>query len=537
MPAREFTVVILATLAAVAAAAAVSPDERGVGAAEPVFADFLDAAGAIETIDSGLTASFDGRDRAAWQSRFDQSLKSLNATLAKVSPDGMSLHDRRALASMRSAIALRTSTSSAPAGNCDDAVRPSATGRELRTALYACFSSVGDVVQFEGYSFTRGDALGLLERVAEPERRRALFMAMEPLWRAVNGENTPNSPYRRLLAAEAEHARANIADAEASLGLPAGIGERWLEQALGAWSSAARTAPLEPWDFRYAYSSATRTVQACAHHLEDANARFFDELGANLERLGVIEDLDARPGKAPVDYTEFARIGRQVAGSWRPAIPRVSIFLQEEGLGGAGELAHENGHAVHYAAIRALPSLQMPDELSLAAEAFADITGWSVFNPAWQRRYLGCAGTASEGRRARLGSVMLDVAWGLFEIRMARNPASDPNAVWTDITSRYLHIAAHPEWSWWAVRGQLVDDPGYMITYALGAFVTADLRARIRARIGEFDAGNKAWYPFVSARLFRYGGEDEPRLLLRRFLGRPVTRAALLRDIRAVGTP
>ncbi len=132
---------------------------------------------------------------------------------------------------------------------------------------------------------------------------------------------------------------------------------------------------------------------------------------------------------------------------------------------------------------------------------------------------------------------MLDVAWGLFEIRMARNPTSDPNAVWTDITSRYLHIAAHPEWSWWAVRGQLVDDPGYMITYALGAFVTADLRARIRARIGEFDAGNRAWYPFVSARLFRYGGEDEPRLLLRRFLGRPVTQAGLLADIRQMRFP
>jgi len=537
MPARELTVVILATLGAVAAATAESPDERRINAAEPLFADFLDAAGAIETIDSGLTTLFDERDHAAWQERFERSLHALNHALAEVSPEGMSTHGRRALAAMRSGVAFRTSTSSAPAGNCDDAVRASATGRELRTALYACFSSVGDAIQFEGYSFTRGDALGLLERVDEPERRRALFLAMEPLWRAVNGDNTPDSPYRRMLTVEAAHAGANIAAAEASLGLPARAAERWLEQALEAWSKAGGTETLEPWDFRYGYASATRTVQACAHQLEDANARFFDDLGANLARLGVIEDLDARPGKAPIDYTDFARIGRRVAGRWRPAIPRVSVFLQEEGLGAAGELAHENGHAVHYAAIRALPSLQMPDELSLAAEAFADITGWSVFNPAWQRRYLGCAGTESEGRRARLGSVILDVAWGLFEIRMARNPASDPNAVWTEITSRYLHIAPHPEWSWWAVRGQLVDDPGYMITYALGAFVTADLRAHIRARIGKFDAGNKAWYPFVSARLFRYGGEVEPQLLLRRFLGRPVTQAALLTDIRALGTP
>jgi hypothetical protein len=424
----------------------------------------------------------------------------------------------------------------APAGNCTDAARPDATGRELRTALYACFSSVGDEIQFEGYRYTRGDSLELLARLAEPERRRALFMAMEPLWRAVNGQNSPDSPYRRMITAEAAHAAANIADAEASLGLSAGTGERWLEQALAAWGRVQPAARLEPWDFRYSYSRAARDVQDCAHNLREANARFFSDLGADLTRLQVIVDVDARPDKAPVDYTDFARIGRTVGSAWRPAIPRVSIHLGEEGLGSANEMAHESGHAVHYAAVRARPSLQMPDDLSLAAESFADITGWSVFNPAWQRKYLGCASTAGDDRRARLGSVMLDLAWGLFEIRMARSPTNDPNVVWTDITSRYLHIVPHPELSWWAVRGQLVDDPGYMITYALGAFVTADLRAHMRARIGEFDGGNAGWYRFVSARLFRYGGEIEPRLLLRRFLGRPVAQAALLGDIRGLSS-
>lgn len=537
MPIRVLGVAVLVVLGALSAAAAGSPDEHRIDAAEPIFADFLDDAGAIATIDSGLTARFDGLDRAGWQARFDRDLQALNAALAAVSEQRLSPRGRRALAGMRSGIAYRTDSSLSPAGNCADAARPTATGRELRTALYACFSSVGDAIQFEGRSHTRGDALELLERLAEPERRRALFMAMEPLWRAINGENTPDSPYRRLIAAEAVHAGANIKDAESSLGLPAGSGERWLEQALEAWSGAGQVATLEPWDYHYAYSSAARTVQDCAHNMRDANARFFDDLGANLTHLGVIEDLDARPGKAPVDYTDFTRIGRRVGDAWRPAIPRVSVVLEGESLGSANELAHESGHAVHYAAIRAPPSLQMPDDLSLAAESIADITGWSVFNPSWQRKYLGCASTAGEGRRARLGSVVLDIAWGLFEIRMAQDPTGDPNAVWTDITSRYLHIAPHPELSWWAVRGQLVDDPGYMITYALGAFVTADLRAHIRERIGDFDAGNAGWYQFVSSRLLRYGGETEPRRLLRRFLGRPVTQAALLADIRETGSP
>jgi hypothetical protein len=160
-----------------------------------------------------------------------------------------------------------------------------------------------------------------------------------------------------------------------------------------------------------------------------------------------------------------------------------------------------------------------------------------VYNPAWQRKYLGCASTQADARQTLLGGVMLDVAWGLFESRMARNPASDPNAVWTEITSRYLHIVPHPELSWWAVRGQLVDDPGYMITYALSAFATADLRAKIRARIGEFDAGNSAWYRLVSDQLFRYGGELEPRALLHGFLGRPVSQQALLAAITELNAP
>ena len=49
-----------------------------------------------------------------------------------------------------------------------------------------------------------------------------------------------------------------------------------------------------------------------------------------------------------------------------------------------------------------------------------------------------------------------------------RSREADPNAVWTDITSRYLHVIPHPELAWWAVRVQLVDKPGYMVNYGLG---------------------------------------------------------------------
>jgi Zn-dependent M32 family carboxypeptidase len=126
---------------------------------------------------------------------------------------------------------------------------------------------------------------------------------------------------------------------------------------------------------------------------------------------------------------------------------------------------------------------------------------------------------------------MLDVAWALFEVRMLHQPASDPNAVWTDITSRYLRVVPHPEYSWWAVRVQLMDSPGYMVNYGLGAVITADVRHRIRQSLGPFDSGDPRWHSWISEQLLRVGGEFETSDLLRRFLGRPVSPQALIDDL------
>jgi Zn-dependent M32 family carboxypeptidase len=122
----------------------------------------------------------------------------------------------------------------------------------------------------------------------------------------------------------------------------------------------------------------------------------------------------------------------------------------------------------------------------------------------------------------------MDVAWALFEIRMLARPEADPNVVWTEITSRYLHIVPHPEWSWWALRVQLVETPGYMVNYGLGALLTANLREYIRETLGPFDAGNPGWYEWISERLLRQGEEHPTAELLRKFLGRPISPEAFL---------
>jgi hypothetical protein len=96
-------------------------------------------------------------------------------------------------------------------------------------------------------------------------------------------------------------------------------------------------------------------------------------------------------------------------------------------------------------------------------------------------------------------------------------------------------IVAHPEWSWWAVRGQLVESPGYMANYALSAIVAAALRARIGVVRGDWlrDGGDPGWYGFVSSELLRFGAERPAGEVLAGFLGRPLTVEPLLDDLGA----
>jgi hypothetical protein len=500
--------------------------------AERSYADFVDAAGAVETIDSGIVAEIGGADRAYWEHQRAANAALLHHTLPRIAPPDDQLA-RRSLEAMKAGLAYREGNAEGANLVCADAQRTDLSPQQLSGALYECFSSVGGAITFEDQTYARIAALQALEQIEEPARRRGLFLAMMALGRAVNDDNGAASPYRRLIAGRTDSMRASITNAEASLGLSPGEGETWLVAALEAWRRSDQGAPIEPWDFRYAYAGGAREVERCAsvEAVRAANERFFADLGAPIDSLNVIQDVGVRPGMSPVDFSDITTTGRMIDGVWRPATVRVSVILQSGGLGASAELAHEFGHVAHFAAMRSRASLLFPDDLTTTMEAIADITGWGVYDPAWQQRYLGCATTPEDGLRARLGPVILDIAWGLFETRLSQNPSLDPNAVWTQITHDYLNIVPHPELSWWAVRGQLVDEPGYMINYALGAFITADLRARIASRIGDFDAGNPRWYAETSAGLLRQGGDQPPAELLSAYLTRRVSPDALLADI------
>jgi Zn-dependent M32 family carboxypeptidase len=118
---------------------------------------------------------------------------------------------------------------------------------------------------------------------------------------------------------------------------------------------------------------------------------------------------------------------------------------------------------------------------------------------------------------------------------MLRHPDSDPNRVWTDITSRYLRITPHPELSWWAVRVQLIEEPGYMVNYGLGAVITAQIRQRIARQLGPFQAGDARWFGWISENLLVTGEEYETKNLLHRFLGGAVSPEALTGELERIG--
>jgi hypothetical protein len=512
---------------------------------EAVYADWLDAGSAVGTIDSGLDARVAGRGRDVWAARLRDLTARLDAAIAGIGTEALSPADTSVLDAIRKGIGENVPDvplvdAEHPAVHCADGDRP-ADLTTLQVALYACFEEIGNHIDFEGRTIVRTTALEELQQVPDGERRKRLFLALSPVWMAINGKNTADSPYRRMMAMNVVETRRTgsspIGNAAATLGITPQQAEQWLVQILEAWRARSDGPPLEPWDYWYASASASREL-ASAISLQSVlptSKRFYRDLGADLDRLGVRHDLEIRPGKAPLAYTEQIRIGRRIGNVWRPALVRVSANYAQGGLFVLNELIHEDGHAVHYAAVRTRPAFfSLGDDLFF--EAFADVPAWSSSEPAWQQKYLGMHASEGPALRELFSNVMLDAAWGLFELRMLAEPSSDPNQLWTDITSRYLNIVPHPELSWWALRVQLVRWPGYMINYGLGAVLTADIRQHIRETIGPFDAGNPQWYPWTSEHLLRFGSSIETPQLLHRFLGRAVSPAAILAQLQRVGS-
>ena len=234
--------------------------------------------------------------------------------------------------------------------------------------------------------------------------------------------------------------------AASGLGIDATATEHWLVAILDAWREATPTDPVEPWDFRYLGGEPSRLLSPSIPpaRMREINDRYYRDLGADPLALRVHYDLTPRPGKDPVAYTSFLFRGFTAGGVWKPAVARVSATYREGGFDNLGELLHETGHGIHIASIRTRPAFEDWPDSDVFTEAWGDVPALELYEPVWRRKFLGIEAPGSASIRAKYNAIVLDVAWGLFEIRMLRDPAGNPNAVWTDLTSRFLACRSSP---------------------------------------------------------------------------------------------
>lgn len=509
--------------------------------AERLYADTRDLyfqasvieAGGRERSDRGVALQ---QLRGAWQALSARAMERLDALDTSRYGD----EDRRAIRIMRETLRSEASTGSTPGVPCEyDAGSLAQRGAEvLAAATYACFGSRASRVIVGSDTLDRLSVLSALGQESDAARRRTLFMSLSPVWEAVNGSNEQTSPWRTLVALRSpmwQGGNSPIERAFASLGMDPSRAESTLVAMLTVWQQHhVPPGQLEPWDWYFETGTAGRRLspRIARERLLQITEDFFSSFGANPRLYGVSFDLDPRGGKTPVAYTQFGGMPRRTADGPFGASPHVFATYREGGFGNLVELLHETAHAVHLLAIETRPAFADWPESDPFTEGLADVVAFEAYEPAWQQKYIGDSASTAASVREKYGSVMMDVAWALFELRMYAHPENDPNRVWSEITSRYLGITAHPEWSWWALRGQLIDSPGYMVNYALGAIVAAEVRSRIRDRWGSLSRGDERLYGRLSDELYRFGRSRPAREVLGRFLDRPLSLEALFRDLR-----
>jgi hypothetical protein len=470
------------------------------------------------------------------------------------SEDDLAADDRRALEAMRRGVAAMDTFALpvAPGAICDEehpwAAAIEQGGEALRRRVEGCFAIRQASLETDAGPMDRLRILARLAREPHPAARRRLFMALEPLWQLIDGDGGDGSPYRALVREDAKRWAAGhspVAANALALGVSAATVETWAVTLLAAWRAAvvepARAAgehPIEPWDWWWRAGAAQRaldgglTLDTTMRINRDVHAG----LGVDLDELGVRFDVSVREGRPPIPvaFTTFGARPRRLAdGGWTPGRPTVVASLAHGGLSELAELIHETGHAIHIAGIRTRPAFTDWPDSDAFTEALADLVSLDVAEPRWQRRWIPDGPAIPEilSLRCRYAEVALDAAWALFEIRQHAEPDRLPNDTWTEITSTWLGIARHPEWSWWAIRGQLVQDPGSMSNYAIGAVLAAALRTAIRGAHGDWIDGDPTWYPWVRAHIYRHGLERSSRRVLEDVLGGPPTADALLAEI------
>ena len=279
-----------------------------------------------------------------------------------------------------------------------------------------------------------------------------------------------------------------------------------------------------------------------ADRLQVVNDDYLAAIGADPRELGITYDILPRPGRPPVPVAFTLGMGawaadQPPAGPWTPRPPWVFATYAEGGLGNLLELLHESGHALHMAAIRTRPAfLDFPEASAAFLEGTADVLGWDVDEPAWQRRWLG---EAAEPREALLEPVRRGHArhlLGALRDRAPPPPGAPPERrLDRDRPPTASASSRIPSGRGGRSAASSSTGPGYLANYALSAIMAAAVRARIVEVRGPWFEGDPGWYGFVAEALFAAGASRPPADLLEAFLGGPLTAEPLLADLRRGG--
>src|SRR5215210_5546737 len=317
---------------------AAQPTISELAVAESLYADLRDSRDRIDvTLASGQRGA--ALPVQAMILRHNRLRSTLANRLAQIDSAQLGGDDRRALVVMQRTLVRDLdslsppSTQSIPEGerppDCAYDARELGTGGgsvdSLRTRLYACYGWAQSHVVVRSDTLDRLTILGMLGRSAESSRRRQLFLALEPVWRSMNGDNSRRSPYRALIAEEMKHQKdrlPSLVQASAS-GVPSDSLEPWLLRILETWRRTSPDSLIEPWDWYYEMGQASRALSPpiTRERLIELNARVYQSFGVDVKELGISYDLEPRAGKTPVAYTTFGQRPRIIHGSWRPAEP------------------------------------------------------------------------------------------------------------------------------------------------------------------------------------------------------------------------
>src|SRR5215472_16189180 len=194
----------------IAADAGLTAGSKKVSAVEYLYADVSDANTILGTIDSGLLGTYEGKNRVAWEQLYRKQRAKLARELEQLPSSGLSDGDTRAIAAMRKQMKAFTAGGAfGQPAKCQDAARKDISYPNLKSALVGCFVEIGNSLSFEGRKINRVSALDLLHETSDADRRKAVFLAFVPLWQALNGNDEPDSPYRRMIAGAAAEAAKN----------------------------------------------------------------------------------------------------------------------------------------------------------------------------------------------------------------------------------------------------------------------------------------------------------------------------------------